>query len=681
MKKKLLTPVARCVSVLSLSMLATTVCWARLPDKWKPALLIPIKSSYRAPEGKIRIKIGRINRKAFKTLVLELDDIDVTPIVKRKRGVLILTPPQPLRLGKHELRLVEYATDGSILERGNWHFEVRQTSWFREAKLQANTNLTLSHRIDDDGLTDPPSRDNARGGASMQSAVADGNWRATGAVDFIYNSDETQLTREEHVDLGHFLFTGDSRPAEVKAGHHTPVPDSLIAQGFNRRGFSTTVSSAGGGNTLTAFRMRTENIGGFRDGLGVGQPDKRTEGVTVTVRPFSTQQEALVITATHLFSEGSELGDNESGDEFISGGKARSLVLDSHLLGRRLRLRGEVAQTEYDFDGLDTGFEGEKDDARAWLVVYAPNEKLILDYPLLAQFGVENKRIGTFFKSQANPGAVADRDLFRGFGSLNWAGLDLQVSSGRERDNVNNIPGLGHTQTEQDIVSVSYSPIDTVDPKTGEPRQAWFGLPTYSATFSRTDQNVIEAGSGLSLGPLHENKVNAASASFVYETWDWSVTHTRGEDTDFADLAADTQSRQTDLAINFRVGDKLNLGVNLQQGETTDLDNDLIYENDLQGLNLNYFFSKKWAFNLNYSLNRDRSSGDTSLFIDPVQTNTSDITANLSWVIRQAEGSRVGWQLALDGAYSEFEDEVNPDFSQDSYQIFLKIMTTWAPGY
>lgn len=75
------------------------------------------------------------------------------------------------------------------------------------------------------------------------------------------------------------------------------------------------------------------------------------------------------------------------------------------------------------FDGLDAGNPAQHDHAYTALAQFTPwQDKIVAGQPMVVSLGAENKRIGTSFRSPANPTGVADRQTTRGFASLGWQG-------------------------------------------------------------------------------------------------------------------------------------------------------------------------------------------------------------------------------------------------------------------
>jgi hypothetical protein len=645
---------------------------------WQPSLVTPPTGGF-GPSETIRITLPKLPAGTLQHLALELDDIDVTGLVSVQGNQAAVTPTQPLAWGQHQLRMVEYAADGGIVERGAWTLDVRKSTYFREAELKSNVTLNATNRVSDNHLVNPPGHAQSNGAAHVQGAVADDGWRVSGNADLLYNSQEKLLPRQkQQTDLGTFLVTGNAGPLTVNAGHHAIAPDSLVMQGFNRRGASATLASPDTGASITGFELRTQDITGAQQGLGVRDSENRVSGVTATARPIGSDRDALLVSATYLSGQGpNQVGVASGGDPTAIGGRAASLSADGSLLDKRVRLRGEYAATRFDFDGLNSGYPTQSDHAYAALAQFTPwRDKIVGGQPMAVSVGAENKRIGSFFHSPANPTGVADRQATRGFAAFNWSGLNAQLSLGHETDNVDDLALLPRTETTQGIVSLNYTPLQKPGADGQFPSPAWYGQPTYNMTYVNVDMGVEKAGGTLSSGALHATRNLALSASFSYPTWNWSVAHTRGQDEDLKDFGPDTENRLTQLTANLRLGDKLTLGPTAQINRITNKsNNNLDSDTTTMGMNLGYLFTQRISANLSHNLNHQRvKDGSTDI-------QTRDTVGNLSWMVQPAQDMKPGITLALEGLYHDADDRVTASNNVNNYQLFLKAAVSWQPGY
>ncbi|OGI39683.1 MAG: hypothetical protein A2140_03775 [Candidatus Muproteobacteria bacterium RBG_16_62_13] len=695
MKKNRIAHAVWCACALQLAMtVAPGIVHAQ---DWQPQLA---DAGARKPADPIRINLPQLQANVLQRLALELDDVDVTQTVARQGNQLTFTPPQPLSFGDHQLRLVEHGADGSITERGLWKISVRKTAAFRDASLQGNVTINIVRRVADKNLAQPePDKGQYTGAAQLQGVIADGNWKITGQMDLIANHPESLMPRgvgHGQVDVGNFLFTGENGPVIAKAGHHSVGPDSLIMQSFTRRGVSVGMQSNDKAHSVTGFSLRSQDVVGAQEGFGIGDSENRTDGLVITSRPISSRRDAMAVSATVLSGEGPAVagatGTGTSGDSTIAAGRAAGIVADGNLLDRRMRLRGEYAVTRYDFDGskgrdtdlngtIDVNQDAEKDKAYAALMTWTPwTNKMVNNKPLVWNMGVENKRLGTFFKSPANPLGVADRELVRTFTDVNYSGFTAQLSLGRETDNVNDIALLPQTESLQTVLSLSFTPqqaqVPGPDGKTPPP--PWYGQPTFNATLIKLDQDVEKAGATLTTGALNETQNVSLTATFTYPTWSWSLGHTRGENTNFRQTAVDTKNSMTQFNANFRVGQKLTLGPTVQYNKIKETDPPTgITAKDTDtttaGLNLGYQFTPKLNGNLGLNLNKVKTTDNSQ------QATTHDATGSLNWNLAQPQGARPGVTVSLEGQLHDVDDRITTTNTINNYQVFLKVAVSWLP--
>ena len=335
---------------------------------WSPELLATQADTHREPGEPIRILLPKdIPADIVELLSLELDAIDVSAMVVLEDGIVVYMPAQPMSYGRHVLRLIEHKQDGSILERGRWDLEIRQSEHYREASFNADINLTASQRVAEKNIDTAPDRLQGQGGASLGSVISNKNWKLDSRADLIYNSQHEQTLHGHQLDLGEYLITANTEFSELRVGHHAVPQNNFILDNFYRRGISADIGLNTLRSTATAFSMRSEQIAGFRDGLGVGDSNNRVNGMVVHTRPLRDNPERLDLLFSWLDGEGPGTGINVADDSSTNPGSGWSVAIDSAVLQQQLRFRGEYAGTDYDFDGRNTGFDEESDNA--WSVL------------------------------------------------------------------------------------------------------------------------------------------------------------------------------------------------------------------------------------------------------------------------------------------------------------------------
>lgn len=652
---------------------------AQEPD-WRPNLVVPADGMF-SPSAAIQITLPKtLSDEVVQHLALELDNIDVTAMVSLSGNTASVTPAQPLAWGKHHLRLLEYAQDGSIIERGDWTLDVRQSKHFRESSLQTNTTLNGVYRLTENhGQTNLPARLQGNGSTSIAGAISDNNWQVSGNAGLLYNSQQQLMPRQhQNVDLAQFLLTAKAGAVTVSAGRQSTLPDSLIMQGYNRRGVTLGVSTADDMASVTGFSLHASDIVGFQQGLGIGNADNRVNGIVASYRPISNKTNALLISAMYLKGTGpQQSGVATGGTSVVGSGQADSISADGELLDKRLRLRGEYATTSYNYDYYDPNSNTHSDYAYSALVQYTPwHNKIIDGQPLAFNVGLQRTRIGTFFHSLANPTGVSDRNAVQGIANVVWNGLSSQIALGYETDNVDDLAFLPQTHTTQTVLTVGYTP-PQVPGVNGQPLpMPWYGQPSYSLTYVDVHQVVDKAGSiSTSTGGLQSTRNLVFSALFNYTVSSWMIMETLGRNDDLMNTGADTSTQQTQVNANLSINDKLTLGPTFQYNHTTNKsDSSKNSDSTGIGLNLTYTFSPRLAANFNYMMNHQKVNDGSS------DQKTQDTTADLSWVVQSQNTSRPGITLAAEGLMHKVDDQANSNNNLDNYQINLKLTVSFASG-
>lgn len=685
-------------------LLAVLPGWVGAAPGWQARLLQPGADQPATPRPVIRIELpADLPAETIAWLALELDATDVSALVKLEGRVVAVTPPTPLQAGEHRVRLVQYAPDGSSVVRGAWRFQVG-TPTQRRVAVQANVTANPTYRFDEGDIEAAALPGRLQGTATAQFAGQGSGpgWQVTGRMDLLYNS-LPQLPGEQSGDgaggqaaaqtsadaplhefeLGEFLFTGQRGVGFINLGQHAVGPDSLIMQQFARRGLSAGTRSRDNRFYGTGFILRTEPVVGWRTGLGISDPDHRVTGAVFSARPFRRQPDRLTLSAAYLQGQGQDqAGAGVSGEPTVGRGDAWSLAADSLLLKGRLRLRGEYAQTRFDFDGPNQGFGKERDQATALLAVFQPwANKPVQGKPLNVQFGAEYKKIGTFFRSLANPGLPSDKELTRVFANANWGGLNLQVSAGREDDNVNDVATLPRLRKELVMLAGSYTPQAAAQAQAGKKKRGFwrrlFGTPTYTVNVQTVRDETLYTPAGYQGAAVDGHSRQAqVGATFAHQRWSWFTSYYTAWQDDATGAQPDTRNDMASLGVNLQPNDRVNLGIQLQRNVANDLDSGLDNTTWLAAANTTVtFIPDKLTGTLSYSNSREEASDRST---DRV-VETTDLT--LTWQVQAARGQRPGVALWLQGQYQDTDDRVDPAQNTSPFQVFLGATVSWSGAY
>ena len=635
------------------------------PANWTPTLEAAAQGEYRDPMEMLRIKLpAKLSLEVLKTLALELDNIDVTAMVSRNGDYAELTPLQPLPWGAHTLRLVEYAEDGSINEKAYWEFQVRRSSAFREVDYAANINLIATQRIDDKNLPPPePNEFTGQGSAVFQGRVADDDWEVSGQMDLIYNSQEELTINQQRLDMGSYLVSGRKSDSQLNLGHHTLAQTSLIMEGFNRRGMSASTRFDALNSAATGFVMRPDIVIGFREGLGLTDSANRVSGVTWEIQPLQNP-EALYVSATYLTGEQTLPGATVGSTINNQLGDAMSLVADSTVLDRRLRVRGEVAASKVSIDYADplaTDITDENNNAMSLLTTWTPFA--VPGQTFFWNTGIEASQVDTFFASLANPTLPSDKQLSRLFFNTDWSGISAQLSTAVETNNVNNLDSLPVIETRVNQVFLNYAFNQSPDENSW---LNWLGMPSLSVQWRGMTQDQIEEAVTVIYQDLDlDTNITQISNNFSHNTWTWGWLYGESEQIDHITVIEQlTYSRG--LNANFRIGAHVSVMPALQQ-QTTQFSFDGS-ESDTQIASLSSQFLMQDSWNGSLTLNKAQTESGTT-----ADNTANTVTMQLTWNWILPKNNHPGFDVILSGSWQKFEYPLTPINDLETYQVFLSL--------
>ncbi|MBI3186320.1 MAG: hypothetical protein HYZ31_00460, partial [Gammaproteobacteria bacterium] len=630
-----------------------------------PTLEAPAQGEYRDPMEMLRIKLpAKLPIEVLQTLALELDNIDVTAMVSRNGDYAELTPLQPMPWGTHTLRLVEYTADGSINEKAYWEFQVRRSSAFREVDYAASINLIASQRIDDKNLTPPePNEFTGQGSAIFQGRVADDDWEVSGQMDLLYNS---EIQRPEHdLDLGSYLISGRKADNQMNLGHHTLSQTSLIMEGFNRRGLSASTRFDALNSAATGFVMRPDVVLGFRQGLGLSDSANRVSGVTWETQPLQNP-EALYVSATYLTGEQTLSGATVGSNINNQTGDAMSLVADSTIMDRRLRVRGEVAASKVSIDYTDplaTDITDENNNAMSLLTTWTPFA--VPGQTFFWNTGIEASQVDTYFASLANPTLPSDKKLSRLFFNTDWSGISAQLSTAIETNNVNNNATLPVIETRVNQALLNYVFNRSPDENSWV---NWLGIPSLSLQWrGMTQDQIEEAVPNIYQDMDLDTDITQVSNNFSYNTWNWGWLYGESEQVDHINVL-EQLTYNRGINANFRIGEHISVMPSLQQ-QTTQFSFDGS-ESDTRIVSLSSQFLMQDAWNGSLMFNQAQTESNSTL---PQDSTTSTVALQLTWNWILPKNKHPGFDVILSGSWQKLEDAITPVNDQESYQVFLSL--------
>lgn len=611
---------------------------------------------------------------------LELDNIDITDLVEKNNTRLSYQPVEALSAGQHTLRLIALDAEGNSIEKANWSFitqsQATQTAhaeaWLKSASFNAKTETQFSNRIKSHNIgSNPPHHSIASGSGQAYGRAQGENWVVNAEGNYLLQSDKSVRQVSAPLDIGEYTLSaahqGSVVNSQLTVGHHDTGLDSLLISQFYRRGLSASIASKQDRISASAFAFSAENILGTDDISGISDQGNRINGFSASIKPFSSDQNALTLTTMYYDGERTQEGFGVGTLDETATGSGWGITAEKQWLNNQLTFQSHYAQSQFDLDG-DEGLAPEDDSTAfsALLEANPFNETLLLGRTLNLTIGSKYERIDTFFQSLANQSLASDRDAATLYSNLYWDNFSVDLQFSRETNNVDDLQGLPTDKLEQFLWDSSYVFTPPEDPG------HWLGSPylNFSGFTSKSSRDKTPLGY---IGFDLDNSLSSytLSGGSNYETLYWSLSHTFGRFDDDTNTASDTTNNLSSFGFGWQPKQNLLLNGNLQYATFKNQDTgDNSYDTTL-GLGLvTTLIQDKLNLSLDYNLNC--SAGDTDL------PDSYIINSALGWTFRQATDTKTGFSLALRGSLEKTHGNAMFIDNNTSYQIFA-IFTISAP--
>lgn len=628
------------------------------------ALVPPAERAAYLPRETLHIQVGGVNLQQLDAgLSVEVDAIDVTAMVQFDAQALTFTPVKPLSAGPHELRLVAYGIDGSVSELGYWTFTVREQGFFHSASLTGHVDLSLTQRVAESRALEEQKAFNAQGSASFQatSNTAAGNW--SGVMDMLYLHREDQTPSDNRLDIGTFVARAEGKYLGATVGHQVVAGQSLLFDGYQKRGIALSGNWQAARSKLTVFGMSAGELAGADDALGISDNDNRYHGGLLQTRLWQSEFYEAHLTGAYLKGHRSQVGYGSwSQTVDVTTGSGWNLALDNYWFTRQLRLRLESAAT----DSRSNGETADRSDsAHSALLVLSPQWDRAQ-----WQLGAEAREIGPDYHSLANPYLPVDRQSERVFSQLTAGKWHLNASLGEEQDNVEEDPARSRSETRVAQLAVSYSDFDIAEPGS---LKAWLGAPSYHLNLQRTRLEDRYTAPEVNRQDMLSESVSFNTA-FTAAHWQWSLGYSYQSFDDYTDLQIDSRIHSLFANASFRLGQWASLQPGWQRQRTENLDYSAVSYATLYNL-AGEFTMIPGRLAARLSLNHSANEALNDPFY--VQDNRSEfLSAELTWHALRARPNRLGLDISLSASTQDYYDRLFGENNNDSYQVFLTFRTT-----
>lgn len=641
-----------------------------------------VGSFYQAGEAFTILLPAGLEASLINQLTLEFDNIDVTALTTKKQHKLIYQPLIPLANGKHELRLVHFAKNGSVTELGYWQVEVQQTAFFREAQLQGQLNVGLSHRV--------AASENVNNGLSPDSAIqangqyaavlATQNWRTQANASVAYTDDANLSLTGREADIPSFFISSTSGNVALNMGDHVVAATDLLSDGYQRRGISSSVALPGLHSAVEFYSASANQRIGIDGGLGLSDSENRMNGARWQYQPLNTSLAHIVLSSGFISGKANAADFATMDTQNIYGstvneGEAWNVIFDGLFFEKQMRIRVENAQSSYDFDGLNSGFDAQDDKATSALVLF--NAATKHTKPIDFSMGVEKQHIGTWFKSIANRFLPADKEFLRTFVNASSDKWNWNASIADENNNLDNNSDYAQTFTRQWVLGGGFQEYE--EPKAGSIFN-FLGKPAVNWYATAVEMEDEYTPTGYLANDLSTRSANINTV-FSHNTWNWSVALNRDTLNDHTNWQPQSRTRSLMLNTSMQLSKHYYLALGWQLQETHFIADDVNTQRQLYSLETRAeFIPDRLSANISIGVNQNNALEDPYY---AMRDESTFFSGDLTWRVKKPKANRLGLDLSLAVQRNEFSDLINTINDNDGYQVFIKINTvlpTVLPG-
>jgi hypothetical protein len=423
------------------------------------------------------------------SLVIILDNVDVTQVAEVTPKGFVYNPIMVLAAGGHSFRIESQTLEGTPL-RKELFFTIRHSQTFEELYSKNEVSVVYEGALKKaDGANDVP-YSKIEGGLISESRMRNENWDVSFKMNMRYFDQSAPVYSPMQIGIypASYLLSAYYKKDAFKFG--TDIGDVMInesyytAQNLARRGGLVNFNYQN--VDFRAFSVLSNQVIGFTDGLGIKTTDDdHIQGVSggmrlfqdrVTVRgvyvrggesgngiPTVTPVTVTTATPTATTSSGSTIGTGASvtgtsptnsplGTSTITGkrqGEAMGFLVNTDFFKGLLKADGEISFSRFDPDTSDS-LGTQDDDAYRFRLGGLSGS---YSYEALYEY------VGRDYQVVGNPMIQKDRKGFTFRGAANWGIHNAALYGSRYTDNVKEDPLLPRLQYYQGGFDYTYNGI------------------------------------------------------------------------------------------------------------------------------------------------------------------------------------------------------------------------------
>jgi hypothetical protein len=621
------------------------------------------------------------------SLLVEIDGYDVTAVVRIDAGTLTL-PARGLALapGEHRLRVLAARDNGDIdtlLERTLEVAGPVAAGGYQTWDVLLGSGWRVTQHPDEDfaGVERGEHRATLQWSGERDGAA----WALRGNASALYDSVTLNAPGGNVWQSPGYLLQAERRIGAGSVGlalGDDAIPlGNLLFSAYSRRGLRVDANALHDRVRLQAFTLNSEPETRLDADVVPASDTGSVQGGYAVVAPIAAHPEWLRVTSGYVSGDTTLGGVATSALDPITryGGHAWNTALDSWAFGAALWLHAEIAQSDFDADGIQAGAPARGDDARQFSAQLSSGGALRLPGFDSWSLGYERQSVGPHFFSLGNLMLPGDLALEHGYLRAGTHGLLLSVDDTRMESDVDDDPARPRRLGKTRVLTASFTP-ESIDPSAGPWRV--IGVPTLSAEWQDVDWRQREADAPLAGFDLDSRqRTRTLGLDLAHERVSLSLRHaeSRYDDRSHALLvddfeiytpSPDTRETTWSAQLAWTAGDRLVLAPQVQSTTLRDLASHARSRNTLWGLQAQAtLVPDRWWLQANYSETRDRPA-PVDPFTPPTSFDSGGGVASLIYRAHRAAARTPDVDLQLSGQYGRV-------FEHDTWQVMLGFSLHW----
>ncbi len=580
-------------------------------------------------------------------IVVFVGDMDVTALTVWS-GTELRYEPIPVRLPRGRQTVVVYVVrDERWAEIASLPLQVLGRLGVREANIDLRADISFDAQLDEhhSGDATPPEDERyaeVNGSAGLSTLTNFGTTQITSEWTTVFSSSRSDALRfaEEgsdasRIDLADYRVELRRGGTQVQVGHIGFGDHRHLISNLQRRGIRLR-QTIGSWTDVSATLLSGRRIVGAENFTGIQDADALLAALTIGLVPIDRDALRVRIETSALWSSVEETKSDFNSGQVRDSESSRGvgIVLSGDAWAERVRYSGSWARSSFKnkpdtelFLGLDVqSAKRETSDA-----YYTDLEISVLrDHPIFEDHRVSAtltagfEQVDPFYRS-LGAFAFADQRQYRLGGSIDLAGIAMQLDHAWLRDNLDRVAGVLVTRT-RDLSFNFVLPIANFVPEHTSVTLRTL-IPSFNYSLRRTDQKASNGGTVFSANaiPSQLSTTHTVRADWFLEDWglDYSFSQSFQNNRQTGRKQADLRSRIHILSVSFRPLEELALRAGTSFTRQRDFESGLSASNHAVDAGVTWRFWPGWTISADASYSMDTDSRDT------FESNFSSVNARL----------------------------------------------------